>query len=179
MSTLMKLSATNPIAQRVMDAFNADQPRDERGRWGEGGPGSGATHGSEHKASSDYHAKAAIEHGHRGEMEAGRAHALAAVAHQKASYNSQDVSHASRNSELTRTAQKASAKANAETAKVGAKPIDNSKNQAGGYRGNPAAKGSRSGIGSKATWVAPGDRRSPPAGGGRWGTRVPPGKTRG
>jgi hypothetical protein len=40
MSTLMKLSATNPIAKRVMDAFNADQPRDERGRWGAGGPGS-------------------------------------------------------------------------------------------------------------------------------------------
>jgi hypothetical protein len=34
MSTLMKLSATNPIARRVMDAFNAGQPRDERGRWG-------------------------------------------------------------------------------------------------------------------------------------------------
>jgi hypothetical protein len=92
MSTLMKLSATNPIARRVMDAFNAGQPRDERGRWGEGG----------------------IEGRVR---EAGRAMQI--------------------------------------------------------------GPGSRSGIGSKATWVAPGDRRSPPAGGGRWGTRVPPGKTRG
>ena len=42
MGTISKLSVTNPIARRVMDAYNPDQERDERGRWGTGGPGSGA-----------------------------------------------------------------------------------------------------------------------------------------
>jgi len=85
MSTLMKLSATNPIAKRVMDAYNPDQERDERGRWGSGGPGSGAETQSEHAASSKYHTAVAVEHGKRGEAEASRAHALAAAAHKKAS----------------------------------------------------------------------------------------------
>src|ERR1039458_4148998 len=65
----------NPIAQRVMDAFNSDQPRDERGRWGEA-----------HTA--DEHDSLANEHRKEEHVATGKAwefHFRAARMHEKAS----------------------------------------------------------------------------------------------
>ena len=127
----------NAAATRVLDAFNADQERDERGRWGSGGPGSGASNVSEHEASAKSHGAAAIEHGHRGEMKAGRAHALAAVAHNKAVLAEKNVEatklhdpmYGTRQGERVSAANEAraaSAKANRESTKVStaSKPIE-------------------------------------------------------
>ena len=74
MSELKRLAdRLHPGACAVMDAYNPDQPRDERGRWGSGGPGSGARSASEHNASMESHKTAAIEHHYRGQHEAARA----------------------------------------------------------------------------------------------------------
>jgi hypothetical protein len=127
-------------AAAVLDAYNPDQPRDERGQWGEGGPGSGAASTSEHIASKTYHLKAAEEHHARSEHDAGKAHESAAAYHgNAASPGSGGSASKSYREKIKGLAQQASTKANAESAKLGAKPIL----QSGGYKGNPAAEGSR------------------------------------
>jgi hypothetical protein len=141
MSTISRLSAMNPIAKRIMDAYNSDQERDERGRWGSGGPGSGAETHSEHAASAVSHATAAYEHHARGEHDAARAHEVAATLHQTASVTPESAS--GFGIPGSKAARNASRNANAESAKVGATPISRIQTQAGTYKGNPAAEGSR------------------------------------
>jgi len=64
MSTLMKLSATNSIARRVMDAYNPDQERDERGsetkaaRVGKSQPSALERTAAMHEKAGDEHEKA-------------------------------------------------------------------------------------------------------------------------
>jgi len=48
----------NTYAIRMMDAFNPDQPRDERGRWGEG---ASATTAEEHESARSAHISAAVK----------------------------------------------------------------------------------------------------------------------
>lgn len=67
-------------ARRALDAYNENQPRDERGRWGEGASGA-----SGHAKASRQHEGAADEHAARGEHAAAKVHRVAAKAHRAAS----------------------------------------------------------------------------------------------
>lgn len=125
-------------AAAVLDAFNPDQPRDERGWWGEGG---NASTSAEHTSASEAHAKAAeiafkagdkvLYHAHES---ASRAHREAAQsgspeASQRARQNTKGVIEADRESrELVRGERV---------------PLKQGPTQAGGYKGNPAVEGSR------------------------------------
>lgn len=107
------------IAQRVMDAFNADQPRDERGRWGAGGPGSGAETLSEHNASAEFHRTVAeLQLGSESES-----HMAAAMAHEAASRSitarvPNTLANREYRTRMMRIAREKSAAANAETIKT-------------------------------------------------------------
>ena len=107
MSAVAKLAGKgNKLAARVLDAFNPDQERDERGRWGGGGPGSNASTSASTKANAESakvgvvqmysstwhadkatsHATAAQEHHANGEHEVAKAHEEAAKLHTLASH---------------------------------------------------------------------------------------------
>lgn len=68
-------------AAAVLDAFNPDQPRDERGRWGEGGS---ASTSAEHSAAEAGHASAAEAAFKSGDKVLYHAHETATRAHREA-----------------------------------------------------------------------------------------------
>jgi type IV secretory pathway VirJ component len=164
MSTLMKLSATNPIAKRVMDAYNPDQPRDERGRWGAGGS---VSQGHEMTAAS--HTEAARVLTSQGRHYAATLHSQAATAHTQAANASKRVKTDKQAvgvvSETRRAAFEASNKAGKES------PLVNPQapGQAGHVNYNPAAEGSRVGASRRANTkttkvgatLLPGTKRDP------------------
>jgi hypothetical protein len=112
----------HPVAQRVMDAFNADQERDELGRWlSGGGPGTTASETRDHVASAQFHAVAAKAHYARGEQAAGKAHEEAARLHTTAAEIPSPSLGRFTSRKSSVDAQRASSKANAESTKVGGK----------------------------------------------------------
>lgn len=96
------------------DSYNPDQPRDERGRWGEGGPGSGAETAAEHEASAKYHHDEAKVYGNAGHKEAAAAHTIAAKFHETAAKFSNTTERGTRST----AAQSASQQANAASKKI-------------------------------------------------------------
>jgi hypothetical protein len=80
MTRIEQLSRSgNATATKVIDAFNADQPRDENGRWGEGG--TQASTSEQHGESSSEHQSFAREAHRLGRPDEAKAHQEAALQH--------------------------------------------------------------------------------------------------
>jgi hypothetical protein len=98
-------------ATRVLDAFNADQPRDEHGRWGEGG--TQASTSGQHGELSSEHQSFAREAHRLGRPDEAKAHQEAAFQHAVAR-NSPTPEHTARAQEASKIASDLSKKMHAE-----------------------------------------------------------------
>ena len=108
-------------ATRVLDAFNADQPRDENGRWGEGG--TQASTSGQHGESSSEHQSLAREAYRLGRPAEAKAHQEAAFQHAVAR-NSPTSEHTARAQEASKVASDLSKKMHAEKAVSMTKPTE-------------------------------------------------------
>src|SRR5574343_617486 len=119
----------NKAAKAVMDAWNPDQERDDKGMWTSGG-GATAVTAEQHSGAARAHREAAS----LGGANAGR-HLAAASAHERAAQNARAISVSAVVLRQHSGHMEMSNSANALT-----RSLENDK---GSYKGNPAAEGAR------------------------------------